>query len=291
MGTETEKWLLPDTSPNYDKSLYRGITTAPTADLKYGAHNGFITKPAEFAGSASYIQGNTVCILLEAPLGFQKLDHSVQRVATLKSLVEEQARTIDGLNSTLTVSMSETPIGGSQEVHQDITNVECARSAPSYTWDERLGRAIGLFFEDWITLLGMDYTTKIPRIINYRNSVTPRDFLPAFRTMTCLFFEPDPTFRTVVNSWLCSNMFPMSAGENVGSRDLTTEGSTRDITIEFSAITQRGYEVTKFAQSKLDSMNLVNVNPYHQAAILDSVTKDVEAADSGFIKGLDSVER
>ena len=38
-------------------------------------------------------------------------------------------------------------------------------------------------------------------------------------------------------------------------------------------------------------MNLVNVNPYHQAAILDSVTKDVEAADSGFIKGLDSVER
>lgn len=287
MGTVADKWLT-DTAPDYESSQYQGISTSPIINLTQGGQEGFMVNPTEFVSSASYVPGNAVCILVEAPAGFQKMTFGDERIATLKSLVEEQARTIEGLNSTLTVEMTETAIGGAGEVHQDISNVTRARTAPTYMWPEKLGRAINLFLEDWILQLGMDPETKVPTIVNYSDDVSAKDFLPSFRCMTCLFFEPDPSFRTVVKSWLVTNMFPLTGGENVGSRDLGTAGAPLEHSVEFSATTQIGLSVTKFAQTILDNMNLTNVNPYHVPSFLDDISKDVSKASNGFLEGLKS---
>lgn len=285
MGTITDKWLEPNGNIGTSQ-LYNGLSTSPVMDLTKGGQDGFMISPTEFVSSANYVQGNVVCILVEAPHGFNKMSYPEKRIATLKSLVEEQARTIEGLNSTLEVAVAETPIGGAGEMHQDITNVTRTRTAPSFMWSEKIGKAVSLFFEDWILQLGMDPETKVPQIVNYSNEVSPKDFLPSFRSMTCLFFEPDPSFRSVVNSWLVTNMFPLSAGDNTGKRDLTSEQAPLEITIEFTATTQRGIAVTNFAQKILDNMNLENKNPFHQPPFVDGISTDVNAASNGYLEDL-----
>lgn len=288
MGTAKE-WLLPESNATTGQAkAYRGISTAPVVNLEKGAQDGFMVKPTEFVASANYIPGNVVCILVEAPGGFNKMDDGDFKRATLKSLVEEQARTIEGLNTSIKVEMSETPVGGAGEMHQDVKDVTRERTVPAFMWNEKIGRAVSLFFEDWILQLGMDPETKVPQIVNYRTDVSPKDFLPSFRTMTCLFFEPDPSFRSVVKAWLCTNMFPLSAGENIGKRDLTASGDPLEVSIEFSAVTQIGLSVTKFAQNTLNSMNLSNANPYYQKPWpgTAAISTDVQQAESGFIKHL-----
>lgn len=289
MGTVADEWLLPQSSPDGQPKMYKGVTTAPVIDLKKGAQDGFMVKPTEFIASANYIPGNVICILVEAPGGFSMMPDGDMKIATLKSLVEEQARTIEGLNTSIKVEMSETPVGGAGEMHQDIKDVTRERTVPAFMWNEKKGRAVGLFFEDWILQLGMDPETKVPQIVNYNSAVSPKDFLPSFRTMTCLFIEPDPSFRSVVKAWLCTNMFPLSAGENIGKRDLTASGDPLEVSVEFSAVTQVGISVTKFAHETLRSMNLSNANPYYQKPWPNTavISTDVKDADTGFVKSLD----
>ena len=284
MGNLASKHLADNTAHNQGVS-----SNAPMLDLREGGHFGYMVKPKEYVSAASYIPSNIVCLLVEAPRGFQALSHPDERVATLKALVEEQARTITGLSSTLSVEMSEVPVGGAGEVHQDLVNVTRARSTPSYTWPEKLGRPINIFMEDWIEQLGMMPETKIPSIVtntDNQRDVVPEDFLPDFRTMTCLFFEPDPSFKRVVKAWLCVNMFPMSAGDNTGQRDLTSSPSTIEHTIEFSATTFVGKSVIEFAQEMLDTLSLSGVNPNIREIYPNSISPDVAKSDDGYQGGI-----
>ena len=284
MGNLTSKHLADNKAHN------RGyVSNAPMLDLREGGHFGYMTQPSEYVSAASYIPSNIVCLLVDAPKGFQVLPNPEERVATLKALVEEQARSITGLTSTLTVEMGEVPVGGAGEVHQDITNVTRARSNPSFTWPEKIGRPINIFLEDWIELLGMNAETKIPDIITGESNirpVTPEDFLPDFRTMTCLFFEPDPSFSRVVKAWLSTNMFPLSGGDNTGSRDLTTASSLVELSIDFSASTFTGKAVTDFAQDMLNNLNVTGVSPNTREVYPNQISSDVKASDDGYAGGL-----
>lgn len=284
MGNIASKHLAENTAHNNGS-----FSNAPMLDVREGGHFGYMTQPKEYVSAAAYIPGNVVCLLIEAPRGFQVLSNPDERVATLKALVEEQARTITGLNSTLSVEMSEVPVGGAGEVHQDIINVTRARSTPTFAWPEKLGRPINIYMEDWVEQLGMMPETKIPGIVtntDNQRDVTPEDFLPDFRTMTCLFFEPDVSFKRVVKSWLCTNMFPMSTGENTGERDLTTARATLEHSIEFSSSTFVGKAVTDFAQEMLDTLSLSGVNPNLRDVYPNELSPDVAKSDDGYADGL-----
>lgn len=282
MGKLTSKHLAENTAYN------RGdFSTAPVLDLREGGHFGHMTLPSEYISAASYIPNNIVCLLVDAPKGFQVLPNAEEMVATLKSLVEEQARTISGLTSTLTVDSSEVPLGGAGEVHQDISNVTRARTTPSFTWPEKIGRPINLFMEYWIEQLGMNAETKIPDIVAndaLSRPVVPEDFLPDFRAMTCLFFEPDPSFSRVVKAWLSTNMFPLSGGENTGTRDLTTASALVEHSIDFTASTFTGRSVSEFAQEMLDGLNLTGISPNIREVYPREIHADVRAADTGYME-------
>lgn len=244
--------------------------------------NGYHTNFAGYASNAAYVRKNIIAVLVEAPSGFQNLPNPEKWVSTLKSLVELHPNSIEGLNNTLTVEHVEEAVGGAGEMQETVSNVTRERSVPVFNWTEKYGKPINAFFHTWITNLMMDPETKVPAIMARGGNDTlsgeaPTDVLPDFYSMTVLFFEPDPTHTKVVEAWLSTNMQPKSAGEVVGSRDLTAAGETSQYAIEFTALTQTGQGVRELAQTYLNEMNKPAINPNLEPAFV----KDVRAANLG----------
>jgi hypothetical protein len=253
---------------------------APLVDLKNGGQFGWSTDHKSWVSNAAFVRRNVIARLVAAPRGFADLDEPQLWVETLKALIEERAKTIDGLQGELTVDYAANPFGGAGEEQEDPTNVTRARSTPNFTWTEAYNRAINAFWEGYITNLIMDPITKYPNVLT--RGVKPSDLLPDYFTFTTMFIEPDPTHTKVVKAWLCANMAPKGAGAVEGRSDKAGGGETQDLSVEFTAITQVGLGVNLFAQRMLDEMNLTGANPNHRPAFIDSITADVARGAKGY---------
>lgn len=252
---------------------------APMVDIRKGAQQGHMTDFTGYVNNSAYVGRNAIAILMEAPRGFQDLSDPDYWVGTLKALVELQAKSIEGLQSTLTVEHVENAAGGAGEMQQDISNVTRARSAPNFTWTEKYGKPIRAFLNGWVLNLIMDPITKYPAVVT-KGSAKPTDLLPDYTGMSVLFIEPDPTFTYPVEAWLSTNMRPEGqVAEITGRRDLTAAGEGKDYSVEFTALTQVGEGVNRLAEQILTELNLTGVNPNLQQAFLQSIDADVQAAN------------
>lgn len=269
---------------------YSQYSQVPMVDLRNGAQNGPMTDTGSYVSNSAYVRRSIIAILIEAPRGFQDLDSPDVYVETLKALVELHPKSIEGLQSTLTVEHVENAVGGGGEMQEDFSNVTRARSNPTFVWTEKYGKPISSFLRNWITGLIMDPITKFPTVIS-RGVRAPTDLLPDYNGMTVLFFEPDPTHTKVVESWLCTNMQPKSSGDITGRRDMTQAGESIDYSIEFTSLTQHGVGVHQFAQRILDGMNLNGMNPNLQKAFVQQISEDVKAAEKGYTETLDTEAR
>lgn len=243
--------------------------------------NGISTNFAGYVSNTAYVRRNLIAVLVEAPKGFQYLPNPERWVATLKSLIELHANSIEGLTSTLTVEHVEEAVGGAGEMQETLSNVTRERSTPTFNWTEKAGKPVNNFLTAWITMLMMDPETKIPSVMALAGE-KPTDVLPDFNSMTVLFIEPDPTNTRVVDAWLSTNMQPKSAGEVIGTRDLTVGGELTQYSVPFSALTQTGEGVRKLAQTYLAEMSKTGVNPNLSEAFVQGIEEDIKASDAGY---------
>lgn len=249
-------------------------------DPTYGGQLGFAPDLRYWVNNANYKQYNVIPILLEAPRFFQYLNDPDKRVEMLRAMVEIMPRSITGLNSTLNVDLDQTPVGGAGEMQQEFINVTRTRSDPAFTWDEKYGRPIGIFLEDWITNGLMDPATKVANIGTMENG--PTDMLPDQYAMSMMFIEPDPMQRTVMRSWVITNMFPQGAGDQVAQRDITQGLQLQQIQVNFTALQQVGAGVNAVAQNVLDGINIMNANPNLRASFIKEIAPDVLSAVNGY---------
>lgn len=278
-----------------------GISDISLLDV---GQNGYHTNFAGYASNAAYVRKNIIAVLVEAPAGFQNLPQPDKWVATLKSLVELHPNSIEGLSGTLTVEHVEEAVGGSGEMQETLSNVTRERSEPVFNWTEKYGKPINSFFHTWITNLMMDPETKVPAVMargsgDALEGTQPTDILPDYHSMTVLFLEPDPTHTKVVEAWLSTNMQPKTAGEVVGSRDLTAAGESSQYAIGFTALTQMGQGVREMAQTYLNEMNRDSINPNLEPAFtadsrganLDGsyAEQDVKASEAGYADSVNAM--
>lgn len=263
---------------------YAQYAQAPMVDVQNGGQQGPMTDYTSYVSNSAYVRRQMIALLVEAPRGFNDLNNPQAYISTLKALVELHAKSIEGLQSTLTVDFVENAVGGAGEMQEDIANVTRARSTPTFVWTEKYGKPISAFLVGWIEGLLMDPITKFPTVVS--TGARPTDLLPDYTGMTCLFFEPDPTHTKVVQAWLCTNMMPKTSGDITGRRDLTQAGESLDYSVEFTALTQVGFGVIQFAQNILNSMNLTGLNPNLQPAFETAVSADVRAAANGYAETL-----
>ncbi len=248
---------------------------ATAANIIDGGQQGYMPDLANLAGNQNYVRKNTIAILLQAPEGFQDLPDPVMWVDALKALVERHATRIEGLRSTLNVEWVETVLNGAGEMQQDVGNVTRERSEPAFTWPEKRGKPVKNIMEGWILNLLGDPVNKIPMVVT-RGLAKKINVTPQYTGMTVLFIEPDVTHREVVEAWLCTNMMPNTSGPIEGSRDISAGGENVEVSVTFSAVTQYGYGVRKYAQKVLDSLNLSGVNPNLAPAFASEIDAEVQ---------------
>ena len=270
---------ISETLLSENNGISRGHN-APMVNPVYSGQNGFAPALTEIVGNQPYTRGNLFCLLVEAPLGFSNLPESATWIATLRSLVELQAQSIEGLNATLEVEFGSSPVGGSGQIHEVPTDVKETPSKPVFKWSEKYGSPISTFFRGWITYLLMDPHSKVPNVATLSNK--PTDLLTDQRAATMIFIEPDPTHTKVVRAWLVANMMPQSSGEITGRRDLTQALETPTVDITFTGIAQYGVGVDQFAQTLLDTVALTGANPQLRPAFVTNISSDVAAAAKGF---------
>nr|DAN63090.1 MAG TPA: virion structural protein [Caudoviricetes sp.]DAO09253.1 MAG TPA: virion structural protein [Caudoviricetes sp.] len=272
-------------------NAYSNMSFAPTVDLRLGGQNGFIPDYRTYLSNSAYVQRNVIPFLIEYPRGFNHLPNPEIWIGTLKSLVETQALTIEGLNGKVNVSYTENAIGSSGEMQEDFTQVTRERSTPSFTWVERQGRPVHLFFNGWIFYLIGHPDTQTPMINALpQNADKYFDFLPDFNSMSVLFVEPDPFQRRVIEAWLCVNMMPKTSGDLNGKRDLASAMSDRKVTIDFTAMTMMSLGVNQFGQWLLNQLNYVGLNPHTRRSAIETISANItgarhEESASGTVNG------
>lgn len=263
----------------------------PMLDLKYGGQQGWAPNLTEWASNAAYVTRPLICILLEAPRMFSVMPDPQKWISSLKALFEVHARSIDGLTQTLTVDTDQHPVGGAGEQQEEIVNVTREKSSPKISWNEKFGMPITTFLSYWIRYGMMDPETKFA-LLSTLNKSEVKDLLPDWYTATAIFIEPDPLHKKVTKSWLCTNMFPKTSGEIVAKRDLTASQEILTIDVEFSAISQVGLGVNKFAQQILDNINIQKADPFMRPSYINKVSADVDAANTtGYKNNTETVGR
>lgn len=261
--------------------------SAPMVDLKYGGQMGYAPELAEWVSNAAYVRRNLICVLLEAPKGFQYLPNPDYWISTLRALVELHPLSIDGLNAGLEVEFAQNPVGGAGQQQEDVTDVKETQSSPTFRWGEKHGMPIASFFRGWITNLMMDPNSKYANIATLSNR--PTDMLPDMYTASMLFIEPDPLHNKVIKSWLGANMMPKGTGEITGRRDMTQANETPTYDIGFTGIFQYGLGVDQFAQKILDSLSITGANPQNRAAFVNAITSDILATKKSYSNEVQSM--
>lgn len=266
---------------------YNDQSQAPMVDVRAAGQMGFISDLRAYHSNAAYVRKNLIAIVMETPRGFNDLPDSEVWHSTLKALVETGAQSFEGLRSTLAVEYVQNAIGGSGEQQEDIANVTRERSEVTFNWVEKYGKPVARLLDGWITYLIQDPDTKVPAVVSLTDEVA--DQLPDYYTMSVLFIEPDPLHKTVVESWLLTNMAPKAGSTKEGRRDLTQAGESVTYSIPFTGMQQVGVGVNALAQSLLDQINAGGINPNRREAFITAQSADAADARDGYREVVDRV--
>lgn len=257
-------------------------------DVRYGGQNGYAPILTEWVSNQAYVAKQMICLLIEAPRGFNYLPDPDFWTGALKALVERHPKSITGMNAGLTVETVDNAVSGGGEMQQDMIDVKRERTVPSFIWVEKYGRPIQTLLYEWITNLLADPDSKVPNICTV-DGMRPTDLLADMHSATMLFFEPDPTHTKVMKAWLSTNMFPLATGDITAKRELSAAMESGEMTINFSAVSQSSLGVRMFAQALLNSINITNSNPNLAPAFVGEIAAGVLAATTGYAAGAEAL--
>jgi len=213
----------------------------------------------EWMHEQAYQKRDVIPVVLQVPRMFDLLPNSKEWKTAVKSLLEVHAKTIDGLNSSLTVDVNEHELGLSGATFKEVADVKREATSVTITIDERMGIPFEILLDTWVRYGLMDPDLKAPlitRIIDAAN--LPPAWTADWYTVTALFIEPDVLYRQVVRAWLVSNLFPTSVPDLIGKKDKRSGRELKEMSIELGgfAIPSTNKRVRQLAQSVLTNLAL-----------------------------------
>ena len=261
----------------------------PTIDIRYGGQWGALPriggvdsdKPIhEWMHEQAYLRRDIIPIVLQTPRGFSLLPNAEDWNEAVKALFEVHAKTIEGLNSSLTVEHAEHVLGMSGATMREVANVN--REATSVNLGgilERYGNPFEILLDVWIRYMMMDPDHKVPLITRVAAPDTlPKAWTAEWYSCTVIFIEPDPLYRTPVHAWFVSNLYPSGNPDIVGSKDKSTGRAVKEISIDMGgfALPHTNKRVKALASKILNNFKLWEKDPEDILLPADKVQTDIE---------------
>ncbi len=272
----------------------------PQLDTRFGGQQGFLPNLgrkvpgdsntyAEWINNAAYVSRNLIAVVIQTP-GFFKLfdDAAITKdlQETYVDLMELEAETIEGLQATLTVEVGEHIVGAAGEMQQETVKTTRTRSNVTYTWREKLGKPINRFLDTLIRYGDMDPDTGTPLITTISTKFKKGNiYTPDYKAGTMMFFEPDLAMKNVVEAFLVTNFFPLTAGEVTAKRDLSAAGEMKVYSVEFATLTTSNAPTRAYAQKLLDGMTILKTNPDSVPVFVSGKSAGVENYAGGYNQG------
>jgi len=255
-----------------DDTTPANSTDLPTIDIRNGSQWGALpviggvengANINEWMHEQQYLRNDLIPVVLSVPKGFELLPNSDQWKQAVKSMLEVHAKTIDGLDMSLTVDKVDKDLGLSGAKFSEVANVTRASSTVSITVEERYGNPFEILLDVWIRVLLRDPDLKAPLITRIANAENlPTVWSPEWTTMSAIFIEPDILLRKPIRSFLVSNMFPNGNPELIGKKDKSAGREGKTITIELGgfAIPSTNRRVHKLATEILTNLKLYELD-------------------------------
>ena len=193
-----------------------------------------------------YVSKSMVPYLVHFPKAMLYAPNGDKQLAILKALMTK-AKQITGINTQLSVDFHKVPFDASGNEISTPSGVKKATSNPSYTWDEKYGKACSVFWENFIRLYLGDDLGQAPLISNYLPADFKSIYGPDFDSISVLYIEYDVTGRTPVDAVLCLGMYPDSSGQKTMELNRFSGGQGHDISISFGGFAYNNDAVFEIA--------------------------------------------
>ena len=233
-------------------------------DIRYGGQWGLLPriggvendKPIhEWMHEQSYQRMDVIPIVLQTPKMFDLLPGSKDWHAAVKALFEVHARTIEGLNASLTVNTAEHNLGLSGATVKEVTQVTREATNVTVGLDERSGLPFETLLDVWIRYGLDDPDIGHPLITRVADpSKLPKHWTAEWYSCTVLFIEPDRLRRRVMHAWLVSDLKPLSNPDIIGKKDKSAAREIKQLSIDFGgfALPPTNKRVKQLAETVLN---------------------------------------
>lgn len=293
MATDTTNFILSGLdAPEAE------VSAKPMLDLTFGNHGGYNPHIGgfdvngnnfeEILASSAYVKQPLIPVLLAFPEYMNKLpENSMSIKYMFKALVEKAYNSFGGFNGKISVITEEHQIGSSQEMYEEVMDVQRARSQISYNFTERAGKPIQRILNHLIFNAMMHPDTKAPLIRNYLSQEDINSlYLPNMYRFCAIYIEPDRTFFNCVDAFLVVNAFFKDSGDRDGGRDLKNRTKLVEYDIELASITMNDDNTIELGQKILSSMSIHSMTPRDVMAMpITGKDADVEQVNSGYEDG------
>lgn len=266
-----------------------GEGQAPRQDLSIGGMGGFSPDWQQIVGQSGYRPRDIIPILMEAPVGYKYFPDPQRRFNTLKSLVETQFQSVQGLTHGATNEYSEIQVGRSGQLIHDVNRTIITQPEVTFNYRERANAAIHRFFYEETTLLGFDPHTQQIGIVPYiqdTSTIASEAAQNTFGSSVVLYILPDVTRTKVVWAWLALNVTFETSGELESQADVTAALDVPELAIPTKATYDQSEGTRVLAQRMLDNMPYFNAGPNQRPAFVQNVAANLTADDKGYVEEL-----
>ncbi len=261
----------------YNRGAERNMVD-PSVSGQYG----HVPDHRVWANQTPHVASPVFARVIRSPRGFNDMYEPQKWHGALKAIVERHTRSINGLDSSLVVDVRETPWGFAGEQFEVDANVTRNRSQVSLQLGADLyNLPFQAYVDAWIMNLIRNPDTKFADVTQFDPARRPNDLLADYRGAMILYFEPDRALKTIVKAWLQFNCWPKAGLPLTGVSDKAAGGEMLEPTLELTGITMATLGIKRFAQRFLNNIPLVGSSPYLQPSIVDAVSADLLAAQTG----------
>lgn len=193
----------------------------------------------------------------------------------LKSLVEQHAKSVSGIDVSYTLETATTPVGWDGQELKVPTRATRAAVDPSFTWQELTGNLVWNFIRKWIfdiqhpdtnaSLMSAVIGDNSTGSTNGASSNIIKPWLMSSFSMSMLAIQFDPTMRpeNVIDGFYYTCMFPTATGDFGLER---THGTTKAMerSVPFTGLVQHNDNTKWLAQEVATLLQFHKVN-YNKA--------------------------